>query len=355
MAIARAMTTLPDRRHFLRLAAITATAGLDMLPLHGLAAQAPLSAIARASTWINSSPVQARELGGLVVVVQFGTFTCINWLRTLPHVRDWAARYQSRLTFIGVHTPEFPFEHDESRVRRAIRRLHLEHPIVLDNDYAIWRAFSNDFWPALYLVDASGRIRHRHFGEGGYAKWEGNMQRALGLAKPADAGSRAKAEESVGVEAQADWDHLRSGEIYTGYARTAGFASPGALHRDRPRTYVARPNLGLNEWALAGEWTVGSQAAVLRGVAGSLSCRFHARDLHLVMAPPPEGPVRFRVLLDGQSPANAHGQDVDAGGAGVLNEARLHQLIRQSRPIVDRHFAIEFLSPGVEAYALTFG
>jgi hypothetical protein len=260
------------------------------------------------------------------------------------------------LLVIGVHTPEFPFEKHLDHVRRAANDLRVEYPIALDSDYAVWRAFNNQYWPALYLVDAHGRMRYHHFGEGAYEQSETMIQHVL-----AENGARGLAHTLVsvdgrGVEAAADWGDLRSPENYVGYARTEKFASPGGAAPDQEHVYAAPGKLALNQWALSGRWTVGRQATVLQQANGRMTYRFHARDLHLVMGPVPGGTsVRFRVLLDGRPPGAAHGLDVDDQGYGTVSEPRLYQLIRQPRPIVDRQFEIEFLDPGVEAFALTFG
>ena len=316
-----------------------------------------LTAIGRASQWLNSPRLTPEALAGKVVLVQFCTYSCINWLRTLPYVRAWEQRYRQQLVVIGVHTPEFAFEHNVDNVRRALQQMKVTYPVVMDNDYAIWRAFDNNSWPALYFVDARGRVRQHHFGEGEYEQSEKAIQRLLAEAGGAGVrdGEGVKV-EAAGVEAQADWANLRSPENYVGYQRTEGFASPGGIDRDRRRPYVAPSRLALNQWALAGDWTIGPQATVLNSPTGRIACRFHARDLHLVMGPSRrENPVRFRVSIDGQSPGPAHGGDVDAGGNGTAVEQRLYQLLRQSRPIGDRQFEIEFLDTGVETFAFTFG
>jgi thiol-disulfide isomerase/thioredoxin len=316
-----------------------------------------LTAIGRAREWLNSPRLTPEALAGKVVVVQFCTYTCINWLRTLPYVRGWAQTYGRQLVVLGVHTPEFAFEHDVENVRHALQQMKVAYPVVIDNDYAIWRAFDNHYWPALYFVDRQGRVRQHHFGEGEYEQSEKVVQRLLGEA--GGAGFRdgeVVRVEAAGVEAPADWANLRSPENYVGYQRTERFASPGGIARDRDRLYTAPAHLGLNQWALAGNWTMGSQAAVLNGRTGRIACRFHARDLHLVMGPSRrESRVRFRVSIDGQPPGPAHGADVDAGGNGSAVEQRLYQLIRQPQPMVDRQFEIEFLDAGMETFAFTFG
>src|SRR6266571_887112 len=322
------------------------------LPMEG-----ELPSFSGATAWLNSPPLSAASLRGRVVLIDFWTYTCINWLRTLPYVRAWAEKYKDHgVVVIGVHTPEFSFEHDLENVRRAAKDMRVAYPIAIDNDYAVWDAFDNHYWPALYLVDAQGRIRYHHFGEGAYEQSEMMIQHVL-----AEAGIGGFAHELVsvdasGAEAAADWDSLRSAENYVGYERTENFASPGGAVLDEPRIYAFPTRLRLNEWALAGDWTVEREATVLNKANGRIAYRFHARDLHLVMGPAARGaPVRFRVLIDGQAPGAAHGSDVDEQGNGTVTQQRLYQLIRQSKPIADRQFEIEFLDPDVEAFAFTFG
>jgi thiol-disulfide isomerase/thioredoxin len=356
----------PNRRSFLRATTVALAAGrFDMLrswqqPLHpaeGLAGTDELSSLGRATAWINSAPLTGASVRGKVVLVQFWTFTCINWLRTLPYIRAWAQRYgSSGLVVIGVHTPEFPFEHDLANVRRLVSELEVEYPVAVDNEYAIWRGFNNQYWPALYLLDPQGRVRHRQFGEGEYAGSERMIQQLL-----MDAGARGVADgvakvEGRGIEAPADWGNLRSAENYVGAERTEGFASPGGAAVGRRHTYTLPRELQLNQWALAGDWTVEPGFVRVNQPNGRIAYRFHGRDLHLVMGPPSgTQAVRFRVVLDGQAPHAAHGGDVDEQGNGVAHEQRLHQLIRQPGPIADRLFEIEFLDPGVKAYSFTFG
>ena len=316
-----------------------------------------LAAIGGAAEWLNSPRLAPSSLAGKVVLVDFWTYTCINWLRTLPYVRAWAQKYRERLVVIGVHTPEFAFEHNLDNVRRAVRHMGIEYPVVIDNDYAIWRAFKNQYWPALYFIDARGRVRQHHFGEGEYQPSETTIQRLL--AEAGVAGVRDGTAVSVageGIEADADWGNLKSPETYVGYDRIQNFASRGGADPDRRRVYATPARVGLNQWALAGEWTIGKQATVLSSPQGRILYRFHARDVHLVMGPArQESAVRFRVSLDGQPPGAAHGLDVNEDGSGTVVEQRLYQLVRQPRPIVDRTFAIEFLDAGVEAFAFTFG
>jgi len=316
-----------------------------------------LPSLGSATTWLNSPPMTAAGLRGKVVLIEFWTYTCINWLRSHPYVRAWAEKYKDHgLVVIGVHAPEFAFERNVDNVRRAAKDLRVNYPIAIDNDYAIWRAFKNDYWPALYFVDAQGRIRHHQFGEGGYEQSEMVIQRLLAEAGIGGIGDGLVSVDARGLEAAADWGSLKSPENYVGYERTENFASPGGAVADERRVYAAPARLGLNQWALSGDWTVGKQAIVLNKANGRIAYRFHARDLHLVMGPATRGTsVRFRVLIDGQPPGGAHGLDVDDRGNGTVTEQRLYQLIRQPKPIVDRQFEIEFLDIGVEAFAFTFG
>jgi hypothetical protein len=325
--------------------------------LEALTLSDELSALGMATTWINSPPLTAASLKGKVVLVQFWTFTCINWLRTLAYTRAWAHAYKSPgLVVVGVHTPEFAFEHDLDNVRRATMELKVDYPVAVDNEYAIWRGFNNQYWPALYLIDAKGRIRHHQFGEGGYAESERMIQQLLTDAGVHDAAHQPTSVDARGIEADADWADLRSGENYVGYERTENFASPGGAGAGRRRSYTAPRELRLNEWALVGDWTMEKDRITPNQPSGRIVYRFHSRDLHLVMGPPAGGrPVRYRVLLDGQIPNGAHGLEVDEQGNGVATAQRLHQLIRQPKPIVDRTLQIEFLDPGVEAFSFTFG
>jgi thiol-disulfide isomerase/thioredoxin len=298
-----------------------------------------LSALDGAPVWLNSEPLTAAGLRGRVVLVDFWTYSCVNWLRTLPYVRAWHERYRDRgLVVVGVHAPEFGFEHDLDNVRHAAGELDVGYPVVIDNDFAIWRAFENRYWPALYLVDGDGRIRFHHFGEEAYEETERAIQQLLGVDEVlvrVDAGGLAEA---------ADWGALRSPETYLGHAR-------GERRSDRRADGVA-----LNRWALGDEWSVGEEAAVLDAAAGWIAYRFEGRDLNLVLAPPASGlPVGFAVLLDGQPPGDAHGLDVDESGEGTLSEPRMYQLVRQPGPIRQRTFEITFDGPGVRAYVFTFG
>ena len=320
-------------------------------------ARSQLASLERADEWLNSQPIKPEALRGKVVLVDFWTYTCINWLRTAPYVRAWAEKYRDQgLVVIGVHAPEFAFEKNIDNVRWAVNELKINYPVAIDNEHTIWRAFDNNYWPALYFIDAQGRLRHHHFGEGSYEQSEKVIQELL-----AEAGAAGIARESVsvdasGIEAAADWDNLKSAENYLGYERTQNHASPGGAVLNEPRIYQLPGRLRLNEWALHGDWTVRNHATVLNKPNGAIAYRFHARDLHLVMGPTVPGtPVRFRVLIDGKPPGAAHGIDVDEQGNGAVTGQRLYQLIRQPKPIVDRQFEIEFFGSGVEAYAFTFG
>jgi thiol-disulfide isomerase/thioredoxin len=310
-----------------------------------------------ASGWLNSPPLTATDLRGRVVLVNFWTYTCINWLRQLPYLRAWTEKYKDQgLVVLGVHTPEFDVEHDLGNVRRAVKDLRVDYLVAIDNDYAIWDAFANRYWPALYFLDAQGRIRHHRFGEGDYEQSERIMQRLLTQAGAGGIGQDLLSVDARGVEAAADWDSLWSPENYLGSARTDNFVSPKGSILDTSYAYTAPARLRLNHWALSGDWTVQREAIVLHQPEGRIVYRFHARDLHLVMgAAGPGTSVRFRVLIDGQPPGAAHGTDVDDQGNGTLTEPRLYQLLRQPGPITDRTFEITFLDPGVHAYAFTFG
>jgi thiol-disulfide isomerase/thioredoxin len=310
-----------------------------------------------ATGWLNSPPLTVAGLRGSVVLVDFWTYTCINWLRTLPYLRAWAEKYQDQgLVVIGVHTPEFDVEHDLDNVRRAVKDLRVDYPVAVDNDYGIWSAFDNHYWPALYFVDAQGQIRHHRFGEGDYQQSEMILQQLLTEAGSGGIGQDLVSVDATGVEAAADWDSLRSPENYLGSERTQNFALfPGAV-LDTRHVYAAPTRLALNHWALAGDWTVQRQATVLHQAGGRILYRFQARDLHLVMAPAAPGTaVRFQVRIDGQPPGAAHGTDVDDQGNGTVTEPRLYQLIRQPGPVTERTFEATFLDPGVQAYAFTFG
>jgi len=322
------------------------------LPIEG-----ELASLDGATGWLNSQPLATADLRGKVVLIDFWTYTCINWLRTLSYVRAWAEKYEDQgLVVVGVHTPEFPFERDVDNVRQAAQDMRVEYPIALDSDYAIWRAFNNRYWPAVYIADAQGRIRHHKFGEGGYREAETVIQLLLREAGRGDVGDGLVSVDAEGLEVQADWANLESSETYLGYEQAQNFASPGDAGFDEPRTYVVPDPLGLNRWALSGNWTVERGASVLNDADGGIAFRFHSRDVHLVMGPRSRGTsVPFRVLVDGELPGDAHGFDVDEQGQGTVSQQRLYQLIREPGSITDRTFEITFLAPGVEAYVFTFG
>lgn len=322
-----------------------------------VSAGSELDSLRRATRWLNSRALTAADLRGKVVLVQFWTFTCINWLRTMPYIRAWADKYRDTgLVVIGAHTPEFPFERNLDSVRRATRDLNVSYPVAVDNEYAIWEGFKNQYWPALYLMDVEGRVRHHQFGEGAYADVERAIQQLLSEAGARSVDRRVTAVEGRGLEVAADWSNLKTPETYVGYARAENFASPRGAKPDRSRVYSLPRELRLNEWALAGDWTVRKGNIALNQAGGRIAFCFHGRDLHLVMGPPASGrSVRFRVTLDGQPPTAAHGGDVDEQGNGVAADQRLYQLVRQPMPIVDRVFQIEFLDRGVEAFSFTFG
>jgi thiol-disulfide isomerase/thioredoxin len=329
---------------------------------HGLgggsvAAQSELASLARADEWLNSPPLTAQALRGKVVLVHFWTYTCINWLRTQSYLRAWAEKYKDKgLVVIGVHTPEFRFEKNIDNLRREVKALRVDYPVALDSEYVIWRAFNNNYWPAQYFIDAQGRIRHTHFGEGSYDQSEMVIQRLLMEAGAGGIGDGLVTVEPRGFEVAADWASLKSPENYVGYERTEGFSSPGGAVRGKSRMYELPARLRLNEWALSGDWTLKQDAAIPNRPNGRIAYRFHARDLHLVMGPAAPGTsVKFRVLIDGQPPGAAHGIDVDESGAGTVTEQRLYQLIRQPGPIADHQFGIEFLDPDVEVFCFTFG
>jgi thiol-disulfide isomerase/thioredoxin len=340
----------------------TTSPGMRVPFLHGFfnsqtSVQSELASLERAHEWLNSPPLTAPDLRGKVVLVDFWTYTCINWLRTLPYVRAWHEKYRDQgLVVIGVHAPEFSFEKNPSNVHSAVKDLRVNYPVAVDNEHVIWRAFRNNYWPALYFVDANGRVRHQQFGEGAYDQSEMVVQQLLREAGASDVSMELVSVTGRDLEAAADWGGLRSGENYVGYERTQNFASPGGAVLDKARMYEMPARLRLNEWALSGDWTVKKEATALNKANGRIAYSFHARDLHLVMGPKTPGrPVRFRVMIDGQAPGAAHGSDVDEQGSGTVAQQRLYQLIRQPKPIADRQFEIEFLDPDVEAFAFTFG
>lgn len=354
-----------DRRRFLSGAALALVAAKLKMPgamaeattVPPLPVEGILPSLEGGYGWLNSQPLTTAGLRGKVCLIEFWTYTCINWRRQLPYVRAWTEKYKDhRLATIGVHTPEFPFEKNPENVRRAVKETRVDYPVVIDSDYKIWRAFDNEYWPALYFADGQGRIRHHVFGEGEYDKSEQVIQQLLAESGTNNIPSDLVSVRAGGPEAAGDWANLGSGENYVGYQRTENFASPGGPTLDKPHVYSAPPSLNVNHWALSGDWTMQQGAIVLNQSGGRISYQFHARDLHLVMGPGSHGkPVRFRVFIDGQPVSAAHGSDVDAQGNGTVTEPRMYQLIRQSPPIVDRQFEIQFLDAGVEAFSFTFG
>ena len=349
---AASLSAPPSRPGLLRSIAHRLAGDRLALPVEGR-----LPSFDGATGWLNSEPLMPEGLRGRVVLVDFWTYTCVNWLRTLPYVRAWAAKYRDDgLTVIGVHTPEFGFERNIDNVVAQARTLGVAYPIAVDSDYAVWRAFANHFWPAVYLADAVGRVRHHHFGEGEYAQTEMVIQQLLLDAGAHDLDLDLVAVEPRGLEVAADWRTLQSPETYVGYGQSAGFASEDVAAFDQPHVYAAPARLPLNSWDLAGTWTVARHAAVLNEPGGRVAFRFHARDLNFVMGPASRGAaIPFRVFLDGQVAGGAHGSDVAAGGSGVVRDQRTYQLIRQPGRIADRLFEIEFLDAGVEVYCFTFG
>jgi thiol-disulfide isomerase/thioredoxin len=303
-----------------------------------------------ATEWLNSEPLGPAELRGHVVLVDFWTLTCINWLRTEPYVRAWAQAYRDDgLVVIGVHTPEFSFEHEIERVRQATKERGIDYPVALDNDYEVWSAFDNHYWPAEYFTDAEGIIRDHHYGEGRYEQSERVIQRLLGVERG------LVSIEGCGVEAEADWEHLRTPETYLGYDRGEPFASPDDAVSDERHAYERPERLRLNHWAVAGEWTIGRENVVLDQAGGSIACRFHARDAHLVLSPGAREPIPFRLLLDGEAPGPSSGVDVGEDGSGLLADGRMYQLVRQDGEVRERTLEITFLGRGAEAYVFTFG
>jgi cytochrome c biogenesis protein CcdA/thiol-disulfide isomerase/thioredoxin len=334
---------------------LIAAMGEGAVSVPGVAA--PFEALRGSRAWLNSQPLAPEDLRGRVVLVNFWTYSCINCLRTLPYLRSWAEKYRARgLVVLGVHTPEFAFEKEIGNVRMALAMLGIHYPVVSDNGFAIWRAFGNQGWPGFYFIDANGRVREHVSGEGNYERSERLLQQLL-----AEAGGQPVAmplTQAGGVSTQAapDWADLASPETYIGYRQARSFISQGVLNRDVPGNYRVPATLPLNQWGLTGIWTIGPEFATLDRSPGSIAHRFHARDLHLVLAPRAGGgPIRFRVLIDGAAPGADHGYDTDAEGWGQVREDRLYQLVRQRRPVADRSFEIRFFDPGVRAYAFTFG
>ena len=352
------------------LATIVALAmATEVLPMTPTPVRLPVEGdfptLAGATSWINSPPLTPESLRGKVVLVDVWTYTCINWLRTLPYIRAWAAKYKDKgLVVIGVHSPEFEVEKDVDNIRRAVTNMGIVYPVAVDSNLAVWRAFDNSYWPALYLIDAKGHIRYHYFGEGEYEATERAIQQLLTEADATGIDQGLAKIEPIGPEVAADWSNLKSGENYVGYARTEGFASPGGAVRDKSHIYSSPAHLRLNQWALTGNWTMGPQETVSNASNAKITYVFHARDLHVVMGPATATkgkPVRFRVLIDGHPPGPAHGTDVDEQGNGTAKEQRLHQLIRQPMGadgrgrIEDHEFQIEFFDSGVLTLAFTFG
>jgi thiol-disulfide isomerase/thioredoxin len=320
-------------------------AGLLPAILAGAIVPASASSLSGAVAWLNSPPLALSQLRGKVVLVDFWTYTCVNWRRTLPYVRAWAEKYKADgLVVIGVHTPEFSFEKKPENVRWAVAQMEVDYPVALDSNYAIWNAFNNEYWPALYFIDAQGRIRSHQFGEGGYAEAERTIQQLLTEAGNAKFDRTLVSVRPRGLEVAAGWDDVRSPETYVGH------------ERGDPHVYSSPIQLELNNWALYGNWSVGNEAAALNQAGGKIAYRFHARDVNLVMGPERPGKtIRFRVLLDGRAPGDDRGEDIDSDGYGTVERQNTYQLIRQRRPIDDRVFTIEFFEPGVEAFDFTFG
>ncbi|KAA0572851.1 cytochrome c biogenesis protein DipZ [Azospirillum sp. Sh1] len=322
------------------------------LPVEGL-----LPSLDGATDWLNSKPLSTEELRGKVVLIDFWTYSCINCIRTLPYLRAWAEKYRDQgLVVVGVHAPEFAFEKRIGNVQTALRDFAITYPVAIDNDFRIWRAFGNSYWPAFYIADAMGRIRHHQFGEGGYEQTERVIQDLLAeAAGRRDEDGRLVSPTGQGAQAPADLDEIRSGETYVGYRQAANFASPERDGIDRPQDYTVGA-LRLNRWGLSGNWTVGAEQARLNRAGGAIAYRFRARDLHLILGPAQDGkPVRFQVLVDGMAPGPDHGTDTDAEGYGTVSETRLYQLVRQAGAVRERTFEVRFLDPGVDAYAFTFG
>jgi len=350
---AKAEQRLIDAVGMERPAVLTASAAE---PHVALADEGPFPDLGGAVAWLNSPPLSTESLRGKVVLIDFWTYSCINCLRALPYVEGWAAKYKDAgLVVIGVHTPEFAFEKDRANVENAVRDLKITYPVAIDSNYGIWRAFNNEYWPAHYFIDGKGRIRYHHFGEGEYDESERVIQELLKENGAQVSSASVITASGTGAQA-APGGNVGSPETYIGYRRAEHFASTDRVAPDARHTYTPQPRLSLNQWALAGSWKVGEESAVLQAGPGKIVFRFHARDLHLVLGPTKDGkPVRFRVKLDGTPPGDDHGVDTDGNGSGTVQGHRLYQLIRQKGPVEDRTFEIEFLDPGVQAFAFTFG
>ena len=331
----------------------------DLTPLAALRlpVEGALPSLNGAVEWLNSKPLTPAGLRGKVVVIDFWTYTCVNWSRTLPYVRAWSEKYKDKgLVVIGVHTPEFPFEKNIDNIRSAMKEMKIDYPVAVDSNYGIWNAFNNEYWPAVYIVDAQGRIRFHHFGEGAYDETESVIQQLLVEAGARDVGRGSVSVDPKGLEVAADVDDLQSPETYTGYGRADGFAGAGGAVLDRSHVYTLPASFELNTWALSGDWTFGKVAVVANKPNARIAYRFHARDVNLIMSPPKQGTsVRFRVLIDGRAPGPAHGTDVNAEGYGTVLKQGTYQLIRQPKPIITRTVEIEFLDPGAETFDFTFG
>jgi cytochrome c biogenesis protein CcdA/thiol-disulfide isomerase/thioredoxin len=326
-------------------------------PTGPLSVEGGLPALDGAVEWLNSPPLTKQGLRGKVVLIDFWTYSCINCLRAIPYVRAWAQKYKDQgLVVIGIHTPEFAFERNADNVKRAVRDLKIDYPVAIDSNFALWRAFDNQYWPAHYFIDAEGRIRHHHFGEGQYAESERVIQQLLAETGKTDIAKGVVAVTAAGAEAAADAGNVKSPETYIGFMRAENFSSPGGTVQDVDHVYALPTDLRLNQWALKGTWKIEDERAILGAAGGGIAFRFHARDLHLVLGAGDDGkPVRFRVLLDGQRPGDDHGADIDANGEGTVTGQRLYQLVRQHGPVKERTFEIQFLDPGVQAFAFTFG
>lgn len=321
-----------------------------------LSAGGDLAALNLATAWLNSKPLSRMDLKGKVVLINFWTYTCINWLRTLPYIRAWAQKYQDNgLVVVGVHTPEFSFEKNLGNVRKLTRDLGVTFPVAVDNGYGIWDAFNNQYWPALYFIDANGKIRHHQFGEGDYERSETVIRQLLTESGATAIDQNMVVADAKGIEVAPDWNNLHSPENYLGYLRTEHFASIGGAVPGRRYNYTAPGALVLNQWALSGNWKMQEESVLLNEPNGKISYGFEARDLHIVMGPVKKSPVRFRVLIDGHAPGADHGIDIDEQGYGLLNEQRLYQLIRQKSAITVHQFEIEFFDKGAEAFSFTFG
>lgn len=352
----RSPSVSPTRRALAWSLAAVPTTGL-LLATCGVSRAEPFGALSPAKIWLNGPPLRPSDLAGKVVVVNFWTYTCINSLRPLPYLRTWADKYADRgLVVLGVHTPEFSFEHEAPRVRQAIADLGVRYPVVQDNDFSIWRSFDNSAWPAFYFVDAQGRVRHHRLGEDDYAKSEQVIQDLLGEARGERIADPITPVAGQGAQAAPDWGDLGSPETYVGAAKAENYAGRDRLRRNATAWYEAPARLPANGWALSGQWDVQPEYAAVAQTGGSIAFRFHARDLHLVMGPgADERLVRFRVRLDGADPGADHGTDVDSEGRGELVQARMYQLIRQAGPVRDRAFEIQFQGAGPRAYCFTFG